>query len=351
MSATRPGAVLATAALLGIVVAPSRALAPPSARACRPSASRRGRSSSAGPVPLASSATGSSRAIRSASSCRIETTIQNVAFPPERLDWKGAQQLLGAPLPSPLGDIALFGAGNTVFAPHEAGYDLRFRLEQLYQSGAFELPAFPGLVVDFVATSGDDVSDGIVGAPPDDPSHNYALGTGQFPDARPYSLHVPFVASAFTGSSSRRRRRWSQTRHRRARRPGDPALSRGARLHQRGARAPARAAGHLRGRGEPRARALPVARPREPGAAHHGRDRPDRRYERLHQRRLPPAQHPEPRQLLAAEQPRAGLCGRGHRIRRLERSQLRDRLRTGHRPAGFAALLELRRRARAHHHP
>ena len=37
----------------------------------------------------------------------------------------------------------LFGAGNKIFMPHEAGYDLRFRLQDLYESGEIKLPAFP----------------------------------------------------------------------------------------------------------------------------------------------------------------------------------------------------------------
>lgn len=128
----------------------------------------------------------------------IETTVQNVSFPPRELRWDGGTRLLGAPLPTPVGDIALFGAGNKVFVPHDAGYDLRYRLEREYKKG-YELPAVPGLVVDYVAVSGPDVSYGIVAAPSAEPQHNYALSTGQFDGAEAHSLHVPFVASAFTG--------------------------------------------------------------------------------------------------------------------------------------------------------
>jgi hypothetical protein len=129
----------------------------------------------------------------------IETTVQNIALPAVTLDWGGGQRILGADMPTPLGDIVLFGAGNRVFFPHEAGYDLRYRLERVYKSNQYTLPAFPGLVGDFIATTGPEVSYGIVAAEPSDPARNYPYGTGQFADAQPHSVHVPFVASAFTG--------------------------------------------------------------------------------------------------------------------------------------------------------
>lgn len=130
---------------------------------------------------------------------RIETKVQNVAFDGRTLSWNGAEQLLGSPVPTPFGDVVLFGAGNKVFVPHEAGYDLRFRLEKLYASGEYSLPAFPGIVSEFVATTGPGVSYGILAATPDDPATNYAFSTGQFPDATAHSTHIPFIASAFTG--------------------------------------------------------------------------------------------------------------------------------------------------------
>jgi hypothetical protein len=128
----------------------------------------------------------------------VETTVQNIA-PGATLDWGGGERILGVDMPTPLGDIVLFGAGNKVFLPHEAGYDLRYRLERVYQSDQYVLPAFPGIVADFIATTGPEVSYGIVAAEPADPAHNYPYGTGQFEEAQPHSLHVPFAASAFTG--------------------------------------------------------------------------------------------------------------------------------------------------------
>ncbi len=129
----------------------------------------------------------------------ITTTVQNVNFEGDPIEWNGAEQLLGTAVPIPFGDVALFGAGNHVFLPHEAGYDLRYRLEDIYGSGQYSLPALPGLVADFIASSGPGVSYGLALEPVDDPARNFAMSSGQFEDANLGSMHVPFIASAFTG--------------------------------------------------------------------------------------------------------------------------------------------------------
>jgi hypothetical protein len=127
----------------------------------------------------------------------IETTIRNQhplnaqRFPKE---------LFGAQVPTPFGDVVLFGAGNKVFVPHEAGFDPRFRLEELYAEGSIGLPALPGLVGEFIASASDDVSYGVMSFPPEAPAKNFAFANKDaFPEAREHSLHVPFIASAFTG--------------------------------------------------------------------------------------------------------------------------------------------------------
>jgi hypothetical protein len=110
-------------------------------------------------------------------------------------------QLFGEEVPTPLGDILLFGDGNKVFMPHEAGFDLRFRVEREYKSGRYALPAFPGLVGDFIASHGDDVSYAIMGAPPEDGVRNFAENSKDFfPEAESHSVHMPFIYSAFTGA-------------------------------------------------------------------------------------------------------------------------------------------------------
>jgi hypothetical protein len=60
-------------------------------------------------------------------------------------------------LPIPMGFIGLFGDGQPLFIPGEAGYDVRFTLEKTYKR-AYALPAFPGLTTEVVAVEGDGVS-------------------------------------------------------------------------------------------------------------------------------------------------------------------------------------------------
>lgn len=115
------------------------------------------------------------------------------------------KSLLGAEVPTPFGDVVLFGAGNKVFLPHEAGFDIRYSLEDIYHAGTIELPAFPGLVAEFIASASKDVSYGVMTLPPDETEaakgvRNFASANPQaFPNATEHSLHVPFIASAFTG--------------------------------------------------------------------------------------------------------------------------------------------------------
>lgn len=128
----------------------------------------------------------------------IETTVQNISIPPVSITLPN--ELAGVEVPTPFGDIILFGAGNKVFMPHEAGYDLRFRLEEQYRSNRYTLPALPGITGEFIASTGPDVSYGVLAAEPADPERNYVWqNRDQYEGATPHSLHVPFIASAFTG--------------------------------------------------------------------------------------------------------------------------------------------------------
>ena len=125
----------------------------------------------------------------------IESRVQNRSFRDMSFNvWSFGES--GA-IPTPFGDVVLFGAGNKVFLPHEAGFDIRYRLEKIYAEGGYQLPAIPGLVAEYVASASEHVSYGIVAAPND---RNYPLSVqDQFPDATNHSVHVPFIASAFTG--------------------------------------------------------------------------------------------------------------------------------------------------------
>ena len=62
--------------------------------------------------------------------------------------------------PIPLGFVGLFGDGQPLFLPGEAGYDVRFSLEKSYKR-TYALPAFPGITTDVVAVEGDGVSYGL----------------------------------------------------------------------------------------------------------------------------------------------------------------------------------------------
>lgn len=122
-------------------------------------------------------------------------------------------------LQMPLGDVALFGGGNKTFAPgatqragtsidprlqnpKAAGFDLRYAVESSYGI-ARELPALPGLVVDYLATAGTDVSYGFAVS---DSDRNYVwLNKEQYErdaqvTATKHSMLVPFLLSSFTGA-------------------------------------------------------------------------------------------------------------------------------------------------------
>ncbi len=131
---------------------------------------------------------------------KMTTRVQNIAFPLSPLRFR--QSLPGSTeaVPTPFGDVVLFGAGNDVFAPHPAGYDIRFTLEDIYASSAITLPALPGITAEFIASSGKHVSYGILAEAPKAPTQNFVLANvNQFPGATDHSLHIPFIASAFTG--------------------------------------------------------------------------------------------------------------------------------------------------------
>jgi hypothetical protein len=125
----------------------------------------------------------------------IESRVQNRSFDDMSFNvWSFGES--GA-IPTPFGDVVLFGAGNKVFLPHEAGFDIRYRLEKIYDEGGYQLPAIPGLVAEYIASASEHVSYGIVAAPNE---RNYPNSVAdQFPGATTHSVHVPFIASAFTG--------------------------------------------------------------------------------------------------------------------------------------------------------
>lgn len=114
----------------------------------------------------------------------------------------------------PLGDVALFGDGNQVFAPGAVhrpsdphnpkpiGFDLRFAVEASYETPR-ELPALPGIVVPFLATAGPGVSYGYAVG---DSERNFVWLNRDAYDSDPqievtqHAMLVPFLISSFTGA-------------------------------------------------------------------------------------------------------------------------------------------------------
>lgn len=131
-------------------------------------------------------------------------TMRTVRFPGPGIDaLTGGQKLV-----VPVGDVLLFGDGNRVFT-EQAGFDIRFTLEDLYKTPP-SLPGLSGLIVPFIATTGPGVSYGYVNAQSDDQSFikqvqdSIATSTVSNPAndaylaARPDDTVVPFLFSAFT---------------------------------------------------------------------------------------------------------------------------------------------------------
>ncbi len=89
---------------------------------------------------------------------RIESTIENESFTtlqfPNQSVLDAISGILGLDLEGftvPAGNVLGFGAINDLFVPG-LGYDIRWGLEDAYRQGA-ELPAFPGKLTDFIASS------------------------------------------------------------------------------------------------------------------------------------------------------------------------------------------------------
>jgi hypothetical protein len=137
---------------------------------------------------------------------RLIFRVENIS--PEPLvfpgsDATGLLSVIGLPTEGftvPLGDVALFGATSKLFVPG-AGYDLRAALDRSYDA-AIDWPAFPGVVADWVASSGDGVSYGMmVEGSPD----NFVIGKqATYAPVAPFgvtdrSMLIPFVTGGFTG--------------------------------------------------------------------------------------------------------------------------------------------------------
>lgn len=136
-----------------------------------------------------------------------------------KFDGEALAGMLGADdLQIPMGDVLLFGGGNSVFAsgavtrstqpdnPKIAGFDLRYTVEASYniqRENGVALPALQGLITDFLATRGDGVSYGFAIAPNE---NNYAyMNKDQYEkdplvEVSSESFVIPFLFSSFTGA-------------------------------------------------------------------------------------------------------------------------------------------------------
>lgn len=100
----------------------------------------------------------------------IVTTVKNLATGAHPFPFFDVSQIadLGLPLPAaadlklsvPMGQLPLLGGEQELFAPGEAGFNVHFAIEDSYAT-AQGFPAFPGMVVDFLASRGKGVSYGL----------------------------------------------------------------------------------------------------------------------------------------------------------------------------------------------
>ncbi|HTR53528.1 MAG TPA: CehA/McbA family metallohydrolase [Kofleriaceae bacterium] len=140
----------------------------------------------------------------------IQTTIHNPstgAYPFPYLQPSDLDSLTGFNIPGigglqlsvPLGQMPLFGGEQDLFAPGVSGFNVYFAIQNTYKmAGGF--PAFPGMVVDYLATRGKGVSYGIATLDsPDNYVSSYPTGyPGQ--TVTQHSLLLPFTYAGVTAA-------------------------------------------------------------------------------------------------------------------------------------------------------
>jgi len=105
-------------------------------------------------------------------------------------------------VPIPMGDALLFNAKTDLFIAGDGGFEQRLVLDERY-GVPIQLPALPGLVTDFIAARGDDVSYGLQPAPSGEDNfvhkhrHLYQDYPGVHSD---HSMVIPFTASSLMPS-------------------------------------------------------------------------------------------------------------------------------------------------------
>lgn len=156
---------------------------------------------------------------KSGSFISVVNAITDVVYPKDPLDYAVEYQLepgkqylkivttvtnnntsdVSFPLSIPFGFVTLLGEGQRLFVPGQAGFDMRFHLEDTVYKRNADLQALPGEVTSMWSTEGDGVSYALVAART--PSGGYMEGKPQFyPTAKDDSLLIPIASSSFLGS-------------------------------------------------------------------------------------------------------------------------------------------------------
>ena len=102
----------------------------------------------------------------------------------------------------PFGFVTLLGEGQRLFVPGQAGFDMRFHLEDVYKRPA-SLDALPGEVTSMWATEGDGVSYAFVAGQNSSGSYllnDRAVAGGYYPTATKDSILIPIASSSFLGT-------------------------------------------------------------------------------------------------------------------------------------------------------
>ena len=103
------------------------------------------------------------------------------------------QAIANLQLSVPMGQLPLLGGEQDLFAPGVAGFNVHFAITDSYAL-AKGFPAFPGMVVDFLASRGKGVSYGItVPSSPSNYVNMYSNLYGQNQTVTPYSMVIPFT--------------------------------------------------------------------------------------------------------------------------------------------------------------
>jgi hypothetical protein len=98
----------------------------------------------------------------------------------------------------PFGFVTLLGEGQRLFVPGQAGFDMRYHLEDTVYKRPASLNALPGEVTQLWATEGDGVSYALaIGR---NPEGTYLDGKPEYPTAKPDSMLIPVASSSFLGS-------------------------------------------------------------------------------------------------------------------------------------------------------